>query len=1111
MTTPPVSSIGSAPPAPDETEPPSNASVVPDVPTDMLTAPPQLKRGWAKGSRLDFLAPYVPRYFSALQEKRSKAIELADEVTNDYFKQFYWRLRPDAEPNATTPQPTAPETLSAAEKELKGQIISKMRQSIYNWLDYRAHKTKGVTRLKNSIPNSGASPSDDPYAVLLAQISGIALKPKKLLAPWQQYMKTESVWKSLKPTFDAEFKASGHPEGFRASERNAFMIKRYNALDDDQKAHYSAAASDDHDKSKQEVRERLNQELHFTPEERQALIDRLPEFLDPLFSALHDMLGMHVSILIGGPEPKKGGKLNVISIHYGADKSAIPKNWAKSNKTSYKNVTDSFLLFLESAYTEEECAAAALPVDPLLEDLADEDDADDNDDDEDEDDDQRHRDRHASKRHRHSSGHRSHHPSPGRSKNIVAEIFRRAGIDIAENLLRAESIATEEGMVIPRERMVIPRVLVPTTPISNADVLLDATTQLTSHENAHTDSLVQRTMATTSQTLTGNHKRRIALLTGLLVHDPSVPAGNPNGRTFSATTAYPPKIGPPRGVPREVPIKIGPPRGAPREAEPPVPPPSDDATSPDVSSPPSPSTTGHRPRHLKTTPPDEGSSLPPLPSDAPSWLQPEYARLARHQHGPEWTLLVSHLVELETLNRGIKPRGPLKAKDRPLEVEWWVARGRRTQPDIEADSLEVYASQWWTWWATLQPEWRGSPSPLVAANPTPPNADWDTLDRPGINGFLSVVFSLGWWAECLARDEAKDVTPTDRESWGAAVEDVTVVLQGLCESKRSRNAYPAITPPMGRPRLYHTAAEQREAKLARKRRYYDRNQETITEKARQRYRQRNPPKPKETTLKNMIRGAEQSELSSLIDHYLEICVKCDDMFRPNEAAFARTLCDLVLVTDDFSACARAIESVDLLYTELVATMDKILQVDGIGNLWRQCDDTLQQLRRADCFVTEIECYASDMGGLKAALERASIATPLEKIHPHSPLLEAFFHLTQSQMARTRSANKPPKKYVPPLFRVRKSRFYDRWYPTLDREMRTYLRENAGFFRKAQNVSQDASWFRRFWYCFFDRFPIAIHVEDLDERDFFRRPWKIAVKRYLKWLVWNFKQGDGETM
>ena len=64
---------------------------------------------------------------------------------------------------------------------------------------------------------------------------------------------------------------------------------------------------------------------------------------------------MHISILIGGPEPQKKGQLNMIGfvsfvsrIHHSENKAAIPKVWALAEKEKFKVVKEAFIAFLST-------------------------------------------------------------------------------------------------------------------------------------------------------------------------------------------------------------------------------------------------------------------------------------------------------------------------------------------------------------------------------------------------------------------------------------------------------------------------------------------------------------------------------------------------------------------------------------------------------------------------------------------------------------------------------------------------------------------------------------------------------------------------------------------
>ena len=99
------------------------------------------------------------------------------------------------------------------------------------------------------------------------------------------------------------------------------------------------------------------------------VLDSLPSILGPLIEGVGEAIGMHVTVLIGGPEPKKQGQLNTIryvgttcslrhstttyrvfSMHYGVDKQAVPKVWGQADKAGFKLVTNAFTSFLETCY-----------------------------------------------------------------------------------------------------------------------------------------------------------------------------------------------------------------------------------------------------------------------------------------------------------------------------------------------------------------------------------------------------------------------------------------------------------------------------------------------------------------------------------------------------------------------------------------------------------------------------------------------------------------------------------------------------------------------------------------------------------------------------------------
>ncbi|KAF9488296.1 hypothetical protein BDN71DRAFT_1512235 [Pleurotus eryngii] len=214
-------------------------------------------------------------------------------------------------------------------------------------------------KLNTSISCLNVNDETDPCMQLLAQFTGIPLKPKKLLAGWQHWM--NEVWLSLKPNFDIAFAASGELLEKHASKHNAFLIAKFADLTPEMQEKHTQAAIAEHKAEKQAIADCQNQVITFTPSEQQVLLKNVLAFLNLLLQGMSEALGMHISLFIGGPEPIKGEQLNVISLHHGKNKAPVPQTWATSDKERFKEVMENMLSYLEECYTIEEHNLAAMP------------------------------------------------------------------------------------------------------------------------------------------------------------------------------------------------------------------------------------------------------------------------------------------------------------------------------------------------------------------------------------------------------------------------------------------------------------------------------------------------------------------------------------------------------------------------------------------------------------------------------------------------------------------------------------------------------------------------------------------------------------------------------
>ncbi|EDQ99043.1 uncharacterized protein LACBIDRAFT_317737 [Laccaria bicolor S238N-H82] len=165
----------------------------------------------------------------------------------------------------------------------------------------------------------------------------------------------------MKADFEAEFAASGRDKSARASARNDFKLARWRELDDDTQEHWIAIAKTNHATNQKATQDRIQHSGQLDPADAQEVLDELPNFLGPFINVIGEAIGMHITVLVGGPEPRKKGQLNMFGIHYGENKAAVPKVWALAEKEKFNVVSEAFLAYLSTCYTVDEQRARALP------------------------------------------------------------------------------------------------------------------------------------------------------------------------------------------------------------------------------------------------------------------------------------------------------------------------------------------------------------------------------------------------------------------------------------------------------------------------------------------------------------------------------------------------------------------------------------------------------------------------------------------------------------------------------------------------------------------------------------------------------------------------------
>jgi hypothetical protein len=71
-------------------------------------------------------------------------------------------------------------------------------------------------------------------------------------------------------------------------------------------------------------------------------------------------------------------------------------------------------------------------------------------------------------------------------------------------------------------------------------------------------------------------------------------------------------------------------------------------------------------------------------------------------------------------------------------------------PNIE--DVKGWAKSWTSWWISLQPSCREGKKLIQVVEP---GETWPELKKGGINGFYTIVISLGWWYKALKGNTGK--------------------------------------------------------------------------------------------------------------------------------------------------------------------------------------------------------------------------------------------------------------------------------------------------------------------------------------------------------------------
>ncbi|KAJ8462779.1 hypothetical protein ONZ45_g17813 [Pleurotus djamor] len=116
------------------------------------------------------------------------------------------------------------------------------------------------------------------------------------------------------------------------------------------------AIQDEFDKAKAALEQPSGDTL--TPASYAEAIKDLPSHFEAFAQLLGVITGWKFTLLAGGPDPRNGGRINTIAVHYGENHAGA--TWGVAMPNFKESIAAPFSAFLNSVYTPSDCASRAL-------------------------------------------------------------------------------------------------------------------------------------------------------------------------------------------------------------------------------------------------------------------------------------------------------------------------------------------------------------------------------------------------------------------------------------------------------------------------------------------------------------------------------------------------------------------------------------------------------------------------------------------------------------------------------------------------------------------------------------------------------------------------------
>ncbi|KAI5823487.1 hypothetical protein K523DRAFT_357604 [Schizophyllum commune Tattone D] len=787
------------------------------------------RKNWADGVRAEFMKPYVPRYVDAVAKGGWAAgQEVIRQLCAEYHAKIPWTLPYTKEPKLPLPvydpnNPPVLEPLSDEEEAKRSAVLTELNGMIHRWVHWRAKKVPGYRQQYRANRNN-------PFDRLVLELCGMSPKgAKKALQPVQQYAHEHpEVRDEASRAFEDE-KAS---KGFVKNGKNiifkqtvnwtmGYVKKHYfDKLPTEEKAEYGARARETARREKEAWENALKEPPKQDAESIQMAWRCLDAFIAPLLRGLVTRMDANVALFIGARLPEAGGRPNSRHFVMGKNREGLPFSlWNESH--FQKDVLGSFLDYIETIWSPEECAAVDLNniknttqgtgslgrtqfTAHEMED-EDEDDGDDEVEDDDDDDDEIEiplasivggaaASGGARKRQKKSGAASS-------TTTATTTSFERTPTPATPSLGRTPTPATPSLEQTPT----------PATPSSEQAPAPPSSEQAPAPASAQSGSVSRHPEELDRQLIGRLDPQLIEQLDPepVQAEEPAQPlrrSGRPSvlqrqRETLRSSSSATPSVQASTQRTRATAAVNG---SASDDTPGPLVTPSmaNTSSSSHTNAQPSPPTPyAPSPTTSSTTDPATARKPLQLPATAESnaaaaWFRDAWKYVA-HDFGQDWAALVRIYGSWEEAHAYTSAKGATKAlptlNTRPKEIGIWISHARWTRGVSGEPNPKDFAfaqsllRRWWEWYRRLSPGWRRTRADGTLEACTVLDNDMGKLECSGVNGVLNLIVVLKWVKEGLSNsDESVDDAKLAmlQGQWTAAVRDLQIMVHAMVEKKR---------------------------------------------------------------------------------------------------------------------------------------------------------------------------------------------------------------------------------------------------------------------------------------------------------------------------------------